>query len=215
MPLAAASVGPRIAAPLMLVVDFAAIATLVPGAWHLADRREVAWLTAGVVLGAPLGAALLVTTDPLALRWLVAAVILALLALAISGWRLRAAPTTTTTVAVGGAAGVLAGVAMVPGPAVMAWLLGRGLPAARLRAVFNLFLAAAGVVAAAVYAMGGFFTAALLGPLLVAGPAYGLGIWVGTKLFGVTSETAFRRVCYGMIAISALLSLPVLDAWLR
>ena len=55
---------------------------LVPGAWALADRREVAWLSLGVVAGLPFGVWLLAQADALTLRWLVAGVILALLAMA-------------------------------------------------------------------------------------------------------------------------------------
>ncbi|MGG5811402.1 sulfite exporter TauE/SafE family protein [Falsiroseomonas sp. CW058] len=215
VPLAAAAVGPRVAAPLLLVMDFAAIVALLPGGWRMADRKEVGWLTLGVAAGLPAGVALLAGGDPVALRWLVSAVILALLAMVASGWRFSAAPRLRVTLGVGAVAGVLAGVALVPGPPVMAWLLGRHLPPAQLRAIFSLFLAAAGVVTALAYAVAGLFTAALLGPLLVAWPVYGAGVWIGARLFGVVSEAVFRRACYAMIAAAALVSLPVWDGWLR
>jgi uncharacterized membrane protein YfcA len=215
MPLASAAVGPRMAAPILLAIDFAAIVALVPGAWRIADRKEVGWLTLGVLAGLPLGVALLARMEAVTLRWVVAGVILALLAMAASGFRLSAKPRLRVTLGVGAVAGVLAGVALVPGPPVMAWLLGRRLPPVKLRAIFGLFLGASGVLTALAYAVAGLFHMGLLGPLLLAGPIYGLGTWIGAKLFGVVSEAAFRRVCYGMIAASALLSLPVLDGWLR
>lgn len=215
IPLAAAAIGPQQAAPLMLLIEFVAVVSLAPGAWRLADRREVAWLTAGAVLGTPLGAALLLAADPVSLRWAVAALILGLLALVASGWRYTGPPHAGAAVGVGGVAGVLAGVALVPGPPVLAYLLGRDMPAARLRAVFNLFLAACGLVAAAIYAAVGLFGARLIGPMLVTGPIYALGIWLGARMFGLASERSFRRVCYAMIALSALLGLPLWDGLLR
>jgi uncharacterized membrane protein YfcA len=41
------------------------------------------------------------------------------------------------------------------------------------------------------------------------GPAYGLGLYVGSRLFGRASEMVFRRLCYALIAVSVLSSLPV------
>src|SRR4051794_39057373 len=41
VPLASIGLGPRVAAPLMLVLEAVAILALTPGAWKLADRRQV------------------------------------------------------------------------------------------------------------------------------------------------------------------------------
>ncbi len=215
IPLAGAAVGPRIAAPLLLVIDLIPVIALAPGAWRVADRKEVGWLTLGVLAGLPLGVVMLAQAEPLVLRWLVSAVILALLAMAASGWRFPPIPDRRLTLGVGGVAGVLAGIALVPGPPVMAWLLGRRLPPMQLRAIFNLFLATSGALTAVAFTAAGLLTSALLGPLLAAGPAYVFGTWVGTRLFGVVSEGVFRRACYAMIAASAILSLPLLDPLLR
>ncbi|MBX9596483.1 MAG: sulfite exporter TauE/SafE family protein, partial [Roseomonas sp.] len=101
MPLAAFAIGPRLAAPLLLVIDFVPMILLLRGAWGLADKAEVGWLSLGVLLGLPLGIAALALADPLALRWLVAGVILALLVLAASGLRFPATPHRGAAVGVG------------------------------------------------------------------------------------------------------------------
>jgi uncharacterized membrane protein YfcA len=211
VPLAAAAIGPRAAVPLMLAMEGIAMWALVPGAWRIADRREVALLVAGAAVGTPAGAAVLATADPVALRWGVAGVILALLAVIASGWRLRARPTAPLTLAVGAVSGVLGGVALVSGPPIITYLLGRGAPAARVRAVFNLYLAAGALLAAVAFAAAGLLVPALLGPFLVAAPVYFAAIWAGARMFGLAGEAVFRRVCYAMIALSALVSLPVWD----
>ncbi|WP_135468971.1 sulfite exporter TauE/SafE family protein [Crenalkalicoccus roseus] len=215
VPLASVALGPQRAAPLMLLLEAFAIAALTPGAWRLADRRAVGWLALGALLGTPLGAAVLVLADPRALRWGVAAVILGLLALVASGWRFRGRPAAPLTVGVGMAGGVLGGVAMVSGPPVIAYLLGQEGPARQVRASFALYLAAGGIFAGIAYAAAGLLDAALLGPFLLAAPAYAIGIWGGVAMFGLASEAAFRRACYGMIALAALLSLPAWDGVLR
>ena len=47
VPLASVALGPQGAAPLMLVLEALAIALLTPGAWKLADRRQVGVLALG------------------------------------------------------------------------------------------------------------------------------------------------------------------------
>lgn len=215
VPLAAVAVGPHRAAPLMMLVEVIALASLTWPAWRIADRREVGVLTLGAALGFPAGAALLRAGEPTVLRWAIALTILALLLLLASGWRFRGRPTRPLTVGIGVAGGVLGGIAMVSGPPVMAYLLGREMPAREVRAAFTLYLGAGTVLAALSYAALGLLGGALLGPFLVAAPAYGAGIWLGARLFGLASEVAFRRACYAMIALAALLSLPAWDGVLR
>jgi uncharacterized protein len=215
VPLASIGLGTRQAAPLMLALEVLAIALLTPAAWRIADRREVGWLALGAALGTPLGAAVLALADPLALRWGVALAILGLLALLVSGWRFRGVPSRPVTLGFGLAGGVLGGVAMVSGPPVLAYLLGREGPARQLRADFALFLAAGAVFIGIAYAMAGLLDARLLGPFAIGAPAYAAGIGLGAWSFGLASERVFRLTCYAMIAVAALLGLPVWDTLLR
>ncbi|WP_236034192.1 sulfite exporter TauE/SafE family protein [Belnapia mucosa] len=215
VPLASIALGPQGAAPLMLLLEVLAIAILTPAAWRLADRPQVGLLALGALVGTPLGAAILVHADPVALRWGVTFAVLALLGLLVSGWRFRGRPSLPATLGVGLAGGVLGGVAMVSGPPVMAYLLGQAGPSWRVRASFGLYLAAGGVIAGIAYAAAGLLTPALTAPFLLAAPVYGLGIWLGTRMFGLASERAFRLGCYAMIALAALLGLPLWDGILR
>lgn len=215
VPLAAIALGPQRAVPLMLAIDAFAIAVLTPGAWRAADRREVGLLAAGVALGMPFGTYALLTFDAATLRWAIAGLIAAMLALVASGWRFRAAPGRAATIGVGIASGAMTGIAMVGGPPVMAYLLGQEAGAARIRAAFALFLCANGIIAAIGFAFAGLLGSWLVGPVLLALPAYGAGIWAGARMFHLASERTFRRACYAMVAVSVLLSLPVLDGLLR
>lgn len=212
IPLTASVLGVRQAAPLMLLLELLAIVSLVRGAWHVAPRRETVPLVAGLVLGTPLGVWVLATADALALRWGVAAVILAMLGLVMSGWRLRGAHGAAVPVAFGTVGGVLAGIATISGPPAMAYLLGRDLAKREVRAIFNLYLSAGDILALLGCLLAGLVGPALLGPLAVTAPLYGFGIWCGSRMFGLASELTFRRICYGLIAAAALLSLPIWDA---
>ena len=170
-------------------------------------------LALGALVGTPLGAAVLVFADPLALRWGVTLTILALLGLLVSGWRFHGRPTVPATLGVGLAGGVLGGVAMVSGPPVMAWLLGQPANARQVRASFGLYLAAGGVLAGITYAVAGLLTLALARP----------SWWRRRSMASASARRAYVRPgqraglpagCFAMIALAALLSLPLWDGLL-
>lgn len=215
VPLASAAVGPQAAAPILLLIDGVAQLALLKTAWRGANRREVAVMAAGALLGIPLGAVILTHVDPMALRWAIAALIVAMLALLISGWRYHGRPNSATTAGVGFAAGILSGAVQAGGPPVVAYWLGGSTSALTVRANIILFFFCTSVVAAASY-----FATGLLGldVLLLAAltvPFYALGMYLGTRMFGLASEGTFRRVSFVLIAGAAIISLPALDAVLR
>lgn len=215
VPIAAVAMSPRIAAPLMWALEAYAMVKLTPPAWRQGDRVEAGWLALGVLLGTPLGALALVSFDALTLRWLVALSILAMLALLISGWRFRGPRRPALTAGVGAAGGVFSGIAMAPGPPIIAYLLGREGDARQARATFALFLAANWIVVAVAFATAGLLDHTLLVPLAVTIPAYAAGIWGGLRIFGLADEKVFRRACYAMIGLAAIIGLPVWDGALR
>jgi uncharacterized membrane protein YfcA len=215
VPLASAVVGPRTAAPLLLIIDAVAAAGLIPNAWRHAARREVCTMAAGALLGVPLGAWLLTRSDPLALRWGLAAVVAVLLAILVSGWRYQGGRTAAATAGAGLLGGVLSGSAQIGGPPIVAYWLSSALSPDVVRANIVLYFAVSTVFSIVAYVAGGLLTRAVLMLALLIGPAYGLGIYLGSRLFGLASETTFRRICYALIGIATVVSLPILDQILR
>jgi uncharacterized membrane protein YfcA len=215
LPLASTVVSPRIAAPLLLITDAVLAVGFIPNAWRNADRREVGIMGLGAAIGIPLGTLMLVRTDPLHIRWAVVVLASVMLGLLMSGWRYRGKPTTLLTFGVGGFAGVCSGAAQVGGPAVIAYWLGSTSPAAILRANIILYFAISTTIAIVSYFAGGVLTLAVLRLALVVGPVYGLGLFIGARLFGVADEAVFRRICYALIAVAVLVSLPLLDGVIR
>jgi uncharacterized protein len=129
----------------------------------------------------------------------------------ISGWRYDGKPTTTTTVTVGGLAGLSGGAAQIGGPPVVAYWLGGTVAATIVRANLLLYFAISTVIAVVTYLAAGLLTTSIFALAVVAGPAYGLGLLFGSRLFGFASETMFRRTCYALIAAAVVLGLPALD----
>src|SRR5215472_17761255 len=129
VPLASTATGPQAAAPLLLIIDGVAAAGLIPSAWRHADRRDAGTMSIGALAGIPLGAWVLIKSDPLWIRWAIAVFGTLLLALLMSGWRYRGKPSAAITVSVGAAAGLLGGAAQVGGPPIVAYWLSRPIPA--------------------------------------------------------------------------------------
>src|SRR4051812_33060753 len=73
IPLASTAVDPMIAAALLLVIDIVMAAPLFPRAWPIADKREVGTMLIGTLAGVPTGTFILTRTDPIAIRWMIAA----------------------------------------------------------------------------------------------------------------------------------------------
>ncbi|WP_312858615.1 sulfite exporter TauE/SafE family protein [Rhizobium sp. G21] len=69
VPLASAVVGPRMAGPILLVIDIVASFPLIPDAFGKADKQAVGLMSMGAVVAVPLGVLALMHFDPLATRW--------------------------------------------------------------------------------------------------------------------------------------------------
>lgn len=211
IPLASAALGPRAAATLLLIVDNLMTLPLIPPAWRIAARREIAVMAAGALVGAPFGAALLLNLDPVLLRWGMCLLVALMLALLASGWRYHGKPRLGLSVAIGAVSGFCSGAAQMGGPPVVAYWLGGAIPAARVRANIVLFFAITGLISAVVYGIGGLLNTQLLLVAALMAPIYGAGVWVGGRLFGFASEATFRRACFVLIGLAALLGLPLWD----
>lgn len=215
MPLASSLAAPRLVAAVLLVIDFIAATPMIPGAWRQADRKAIAVMVLGAAVGVPLGTLMLTRLDPITTRWIIGVFVLALLMLLISGWRYRGKDNTALSVGIGGLSGFCSGLVQTPGPPVVAYWLGRPIAAAVARANIVLFFAATDLFAMTSYAVSGLINNDALKLCVIIGPAFAVGIWIGAKLFGRASEALFRAACYAMIALSALIGLPLFDGVLR
>jgi uncharacterized protein len=215
IPLASALLGPKVAVPLLLVVDGVMTAGMIPGAVRKADRREVLTMALGALVGVPTGTWLLTTLDPLALRWGIVALAALMLALLLSGWRYTGRPKPPLTILVGLISGFFSGAAQVGGPPVVAYWLGSTIPAPTVRANIVFFFAITSALGAIGYVWGGLITPHILLLALLIAPVYGFGTWAGSRMFGLASDQTFRRICLTMIALATVVSMPTLDGWLR
>ena len=212
VPLAGALVTPAVSAPVLLIVDNVMALGLLPNAFRRAALPAVFVMAAGSLAGAPLGTYALAHLSTLTLRWGIAGLALAMLALLISGWRYGGAPHRWITVAAGVFAGFCSGVAQIGGPLVAAYWLGGASSAPSARASIIAYFAISSVVTTVTYAVGGLLTRDVFALSLLCAPAYGVGIGLGALGHSAADDPMYRRVSYGLIALAAVLSLPLWQA---
>ncbi len=209
MPLASAIASPQIAAAVLVLIDLVFSAPLIVKALQRVSLVPILIMLVGAAVTVPVGTWVLKTADPIVLRWMIAALCTAMLGLLISGWRYAGEAMPTITFGVGALSGLFTGISQLGGPPVVAYWLGGKNKTADTRANIILFIAGSSLISLVTYFFGGLFGQQAVTWAAISGPAYGLGLFAGARLFGFASEPTFRRVCFGLIALAVITSLPL------
>jgi uncharacterized membrane protein YfcA len=215
VPLMSAIYEPRIAAVTLLITDFVASAPFTVSQTWRCNWREVAPVSGAALLTIPLGVAALEYLDPVILRWFIAVLVMTLLVVLVSGWRYRVEPKMPVSVGVGLVAGVGAGAVQIAGPAAIIYWLGGPSHAVVIRANLMVYFAILAIASFIAYQVRGLFTADVLTLSVLLGPVFIAAMALGAFLFRGASDNAYRRVAYAIIALSALVSLPLFDELFR
>jgi hypothetical protein len=215
MPLAAAVFDPRIAAATLLLIDTAGCAPFTVRAFSQCTWREVLPIFLAAAVAIPFGTMALLVVNPTILRWCMAVLVLALVAVLISGWRYRGRPRLPITLGVGVFSGFGGGAVQISGPAVILYWLGGYESAAKVRANLLVYFLLTDLMLCSVYLVEGLFTADVVALALVLAVPFFVTTAAGAFFFHGASERLYRGIAYVIIAAAALVSLPLLDPWLR
>jgi uncharacterized protein len=209
MPIAAACFDPKVAAGVLYIVDSILILPLVSNAVRIVDWRDIVPIGIGAAVTVPAGVAVLVFVDPIPLRWGLSVGILISVALLAAGWRYHGPTRAWLSVLVGAIAGFMSGSAQMPGPPVLIYWLGRQVMSATVRANAIVFFIFTTCISGVALYVGGIFTGQVLALSVAVFPFYGIGMLVGTRLFGRVSEVTYRRIAYLTVLVAAIISMPV------
>lgn len=215
IPLVSAVYEPRVAAASFLLIDFFCTVPFAIRLYPVSNKREIWPLTIAAALTIPVGAMLLRVVDPVPLRWFIAAIVLTLLAVLVSGWRLRGRPSLPLTLGVGLVSGVSGGATQLVGPFAIVYWLGGENTSSVVRANLIVFFSLAGAVLCVTYAIQGLFPPDVIALAVLIAIPYVLSLLAGAYLFKGSSELIYRRVAYLIVAAAALISLPLFDGFLR
>jgi uncharacterized protein len=86
---------------------------------------------------------------------------------------------------------------------------------AKVRANLVTFFAVTSFFTAASYVFASLLSLDVFVLGAIIGPAYGLGLYVGARAFRFAKEETFRRICFALIGLAAVISLLLWDGVLR
>jgi hypothetical protein len=216
VPLMAAVYDPRVAAGTILLIDFFTTAPFAVRELPRVTWREVMPIWIAAAISVPFGTMVLLVVDPLLLRWCIAVTVVGLVLVLASGWRYHGQPRLPITLGVGLLSGFGGGAAQISGPPVLIyWLGGAASKIATVRANLIVFFALHGAVLCTAYLLQGVLTAKVLALFVLLALPFFLGVSVGAYLFRGVGDQLYRRLAYGLIAVAALISLPLFDSLVR
>ena len=215
MPLIAAVYDPRAAAVTLLLIDTVGAAPFAVRAFWHCTWREVVPIFVAAAVAIPFGAMALRIVDPTVLRWFMAWLVLALLGVLVSGWRYHGRPSLPATLGVGLFSGFGGGAVQIAGPAVIIYWLGTANSAATVRANLLVYFLLTDLLLCVVYELQSLFSADLIALSVLLAIPFFVATAIGAYFFAGTSDRLYRRIAHIIIAAAALISLPLLDPWLR
>ncbi len=215
VPLMSALYEPRIATASFVLMDYVCVAPYAVRAVPRAQWREVGPAFAAALLTVPLGTLVQSSVDPVPLRWGMAAFVLAFVVLIASGWRYPFKPSTPAAACAGALSGFVGGAVQMGGPPVILYWLGSPSGAAVIRSNLLVFLLMLGLTLVASYIWHGMMVAEPIALAMLLWPAYILALAIGARWFHGASDVHYRRVAYVIVALAALVSLPVFDRFLH
>jgi uncharacterized membrane protein YfcA len=186
--------GPRLAVPVVLLLESVAAAPML-----VQTHRLVHWRVIGVIILAacatvPLGALILIAADPQIIRRAIAVTVIVFALALLRGWRYSGRPRLATSIGLGAMSGGLLGATSIGGPPVILYLLSGPDPIETTRANLTLYVTVSSLVGIVLLWYHGVFDANAVQASLWLAPAYLAGLAGGVRLFPRFSDTRFRQL---------------------
>lgn len=195
--------GPTVGVPVASFIEIAPVAQMTVPALKVAHKRTVLALGLPALLFMPLGAWLLVTVPAGEMRRALAVIVLLLVAVLWSGWRYTGRRTVPVTSAIGAVGGVLGGTTGMGGPPVILYLMSGNDGPAVIRANLVLYFTIIFFGLLAVYGAAGLVSIDIVWRTGLLVPLFVVGVFFGSRLFGLASERVFRNLAMVVLTGSA------------
>ena len=185
--------GPRIAVPVVLLLEAFAALPMMRDAIGLARWSVLVPIIVAACVTVPLGGYVLLHADSVVLRRVIAGLVLVFALVLLTGVRYKGAHNTSSAVALGAVSGTLLGATGIGGPPVILYLLSGPDPVAITRATLTLFVVLISIAGLAMLGINGLLNRESLlmtAPLV---PLFYGGVMIGGRLFNRFSEERFRQ----------------------
>lgn len=193
--------------PVILVLEVAASAWLLPPVWRHIHWTSLSWLSLGVLVGTPLGIYLLASVPPREMRITIGIVVLLLGAFMWRGFTLLKMPNRLQTSLAGVASGVLNGGTSMGGPPIILFYLSGPAGAAVSRASMIAFFLGTDIFAFGVAMAHGLTTSQTWLLVAIALVPLWAGIWLGSRFFEPEKTETYRRRTIALLMVLAMVAL--------
>jgi uncharacterized membrane protein YfcA len=204
VPALALVLDPRAAIALAMTLQIAAGLVTLAQSWRDVDRRAVALLAVGAVIGVPAGVALVARLDPQTVRVVIALTLLGAVAALGSGLKCGACDRRAARFAIGLGSGALNGLTGMGGPPVIVALLGGTMTPAAVRATLVGFFTVLGVLTVASMASAALVDAAVAATALLLLPLLAASTWLGGVLFRRVGHARYRPAALALLVVLAV-----------
>lgn len=215
VPLMSAVYDPRISIVTFVMQDLVTGYAFLAMTWRKTHWGEVLPMAVCALFAAQFGALILQRADPVMLRWALCVLVAVVVVVLASGWRYHGRPRLAVTIGVGLLSGLIGGAVQISGPPVIIYWLGSAHAAEVLRANFFAYFSLFSTASFVTYLVHGLVTAQIWAIATFVVPTCILGMWLGTRAFGFATERVYRRVAYVIVAVSAVISMPLWDGILH
>ena len=201
--------GPLVAVPVVLLLEGVAAAPMLVQLRPLVRWRVIGPIIAAAYVTMPLGTWILVTSDPLLMRRVIAAVVIVFSLVLLLGWRYTGRQRLATGLGLGAVSGTMLGATTLGGPPVILYLLAGPDPIETTRANLTYYLGALCLAGLALLWLNGVLGASGLWLAAALAPGYYLGMVLGIRLFSRFNDTRFRQFTLAFmmaVAIGILLA---------
>jgi hypothetical protein len=194
------------------VVPFVILLQLIAGLWDWREARRHAhwrslpWLMAGALVGTPLGTLGLASLSADWARLVIAGAVLLAVVLLARGFNFAGMPSRPVLAGTGLAAGVLNGIAAMPGPPVMVLYLAGALTVEVGRASLLIFFSVNNAIGAVSAGTAGLIPAGTLVLAALALPPLLVTQWLGRRVFVRSSVVRYRQVALVFLAALAAIT---------
>ncbi|MCL4466710.1 MAG: sulfite exporter TauE/SafE family protein [Chloroflexi bacterium] len=195
---------PRLVVPLNLTLASVVCASVIMDAYGGVRFRRLVLMAIASVIGAPLGAYVLLAVSPSVLKLIIATAVVVFTIPMLLGLSYPLPRERTASLGIGFLAGMLASSTSASGPPVVLFLVNQGWPKEALRPSFSAFFLFSNLVAlGAIVASGGLMPtmwplAAALLPVTVA------GFLLGTRTLPWVNAALFRRLSLLVVLIAGV-----------
>src|SRR5215475_2000011 len=199
--------GPHAAIAVNNVMGLPAVFQLLPEAVRRAERPVVLPICFATFLATPIGTWLLVVADPGLMTVAISVLVLVMVVVLGSGWRLRGRIGVGKLIAAGIVGGLVQGVAGVGGPPVVAVALSRPGEASQQRANVLALMTAVSLSSILPLLYYGLFTRQTVVIGLVLIPFYSAATALGARVFALGGQMHYRRAALATLAAIGLATL--------